>query len=277
MSNEMQTWEETNVDQVGKDYEDWSKGKTRVVKPPSGTSSWWVLPAMKGKGGNPFKSGVYVHFVKDPKNPGNIIAVGICPSKTRNEPCGVCPFLSMLRRTGVAADKELADDMAAAENIMCNAVQLSAQNPQVEILGLSMGVYKFLAQTLRDKVNGTDFTHPLTGRPVLIEKEGSLLNTKYTPRLAANPIPGGLPNKKWLEQMNDLDMVFEELDHEAIARTLTAAATPAQIASVGAQPAASQDVERLPAPALLPAKQEPEDLIEDPISGKMVPRSSLRR
>lgn len=278
-----QAWEETNVDKVGADYEEWSKGKTRVVKPPAGTSSWWILPAMKGKGGNPFKFGVYVHFVKDPRNPTNILAVGICPSKTRNEPCAICPVLSALRKTGVPADKELADDMSAAENIMCNAVQLSSTAPEVVILGLSMGVYKFLSQTLRDKVNGTDFTHPMTGRSVIIEKEGTLLNTKYTPRLAANPIPGGLPNKKWLEQMNDLDAVFEELDHEALGNTLRLAIGPAAGAQPAGQAASGGAVAQAPAQRQLegtaPAANTSgiDDLVEDPISGKMVPRSTLRR
>lgn len=277
MDNNEKTWEETNVDRVGESYEEWAKGRTRVVKPPAGTSSWWILPAMKGKGGDPIKTGVYVHFVKDPRNPSNILAVGICPSKTRNEPCAVCPFLSTLRKTGNAADAELAKDMAAGENIICNAVQLSAQNPEVVILGLSQTVYKFMAQTLRDKVVGTDFTNPNTGRSIIIEKEGEGLKTKYVPRLAANPIPGGLPNKKWLEQMFDLDAVFEELDHVAIAKTL-AGELPAS-REAGAPPAgavAGSQQRQLPAASAAPSPG-PEDLVEDPISGKMVPASSLRR
>jgi len=274
MTNPTQHYIPTDVDHAGKEYDEWEAGRTRTVKPPAGKSVWFILPARIGasQGAMPFLTGQYVHFVKDPRNPSNIIGVGLCPSKTRNAPCAVCPFLSQLKKTGNAADIELAGDMAAAETIICNAVRLDVDDPKVEILHVPATVYKFCGTTLRDKNDGYDFTNPMKGKTVIIEKTGSgKTGTRYTARLSQKELP--LPNMDWLAQMNDLDKTFEELDHEAIGRSLAGGGAPprepGQPVPSSRQVPAAEEQKALPEQ---PSRAGAIDMVEDPITGEMVPR-----
>jgi hypothetical protein len=269
----IQNYIPTDVDHVAKQYDDWEAGRTRAVRPPAGKSVWFILPARIGasQGANPFLLGQYVHFVKDPRNPSNILGVGLCPSKTRNAPCAVCPFLSQLKKTGNAADLELAGDMSASETIICNAVRLDVDDPKVEILHVPATVHKFCGTTLRDKADGYDFSNPAKGKTVIIEKTGSgKTGTRYTARLSQKEL--ALPNMAWLDQMNDLDKVFEELDQEAIGRSLAGGGAPprepGQPAPASRQVGAEEQKQLPPAPDRAGAI----DMVEDPITGEMVPR-----
>jgi hypothetical protein len=269
-----QNWVPTDVDHAKKEYEDWEAGKTRTVKPPVGKSVWFILPARRGgsQGPTPFRKGQYVHFVRDPANVENVLAVGICPSKTRNEPCSVCPFLGRLRATGSPADKELGEKMAAKEHIICNAVRLDVDDPKVEILQLSSGVYGDLNKILRDKVEGVDFSNPTKGRAIIIERVGTgKTDTKYSCRLGAKEI--ALPKMAWLDEMSDLDNVFEELDMDGLKRTL-AGDPPAPRPVSGSAPSGGEVTGSGEQKALpeQPSRAGAIDMVEDPITGEMVPR-----
>jgi gp32-like DNA binding protein len=276
MTTNEQAWQETDLDHAEADYTEWGKGKTRTVKPPPGRSVWWIMPARKGakQGATPFKRGTYIHFVRDPRNPENMLAVGICPSKTRNEPCAVCPFLSKMRKTGNAADIDLADQMSAKEFILANVVNLEPKGAySVEIMQIMIDPYKILNDILKDRKTGVDFTHPLKGYPVVFEKKGSSKNdTEYSARLAPRQSP--LPDMKLLEQMHDLDTVFEEMNHQSLALTLAGNAPPARQPGEAVEGAADQ---KQIAGAPADTKPGAIEMVQDPLTGEMVPASSLRR
>lgn len=220
--SEARGWVETDVDEADKAYEEWGEGKERAVKPPQGESTWWICPAMPGadQGAVPFLDGTYVHFVHDPRNPESLLAVGICPTKTRNQPCSWCAFMSKMRKSGALteADQKYVDDEAAKEHILCHAIRLDGDDDdlKVEFMDLPIGCYKQLNQVLRDKKNGRDFTHPEKGAPVIFTREGKGLKTKYFVRLA-NPRPLPKDGIALLATRVELTKVYGELDHEGLA------------------------------------------------------------
>ncbi len=215
-------WVETDIDQSEKDYEEWGKGREIAKKPPDGKSTWWICPARAGatQGAVPFLTGTYVHFVHDPRNPDSLLAVGVCPTKTRNQPCTWCAFLSRLRKQQgglTEADQEYVDNEAAKENILVNAIRLDGEEDtlKVEPLIIPVMAFKTLNQILRDRKDGRDFTHPTKGSPVIFEREGKLIKTRYSARLA-NPRPLPAEGVALLDSMIELEKVYPELDHEGL-------------------------------------------------------------
>lgn len=212
-------WQETDVEASAEAYDEYVKrrGSTFPKRPPQGRSIWRWLPPLKGKKPVPFTY-VWVHYFNDPTNLDTLLMVGVCPSKQRGEPCRICPFVSALRKSGVEADKDVADRIRAKEAILANVVRIDDANPKPSVMDVPTDVHKLLMQTLRDKAEGVDFTHPTKGYNVIVEREGEKLKTKYTARLAPRQLP--IQKMEWLKEMQDLDVVFGELDDARLANML---------------------------------------------------------
>lgn len=279
-----QNWVPTDRDHAQKEYEDWEASKTRTVKPPVGKSIWFVCPARAGasQGASPFRKGQYIHFLRDPQA-GEVFAVGICPSKTYNTPCCVEPYLRSMKATGNPADIELAEKMAAKEHILVNAIRLDVEPAKMEILQIPMGVYKDLNKILRDRNDGFDFTNPTNGKSVIIERVGTGKNdTEYSVRLSNSTLSLEKIGKLGLlSDMADLDKVYEDLDQHSVAGVLAGdASAPRDVgprAPTGRQVEAPQEQRQLPASgAGASAPVDAEEMAEDPVSGEMVPKSSLK-
>jgi hypothetical protein len=262
-------WEETNVDAAEAAYKKWeaAKGRAFAKRPPAGRSVWRFLPPIKGSGGDPFYQ-VWVHMVKNAS--GDIVASGLCPSKMGTGNCVVCPEVARLKRTGLPADKDRADDMRAQFDVYANAVNLEEDDPKVQVLRVPQGVYKTLAQLLKDAVAGGDFTHPDKGYNIVITKTGSGRNdTEYDAVPARNS--SVIMNRGWLGKMNNLAEAAGLLDTAFVKAVFSGEALPA---SSEAAPAAAG--RQLP-PAEAPAGAPPQDMVEDPITGKWIPKSMLAK
>jgi hypothetical protein len=266
-TSEKTGWVEGDPDEASAAYEKWLEGKDRrgARKPPDGDSMWQILPRRAGetrfgKWVGPFLTGVYVHFAKDPADPDQVVAVGICPRKTMNQPCDfMCGYVSLLRKSGSEADDKLAGDMAATEHVLCAAVELGAKDPQPEALEVPQKAFRALMTIYGDKGNGTDFTHPKTGRPVIFNKVGKGFNTVYTVRPAVKAAP--IRDPKWLERIPDLSKCFDLLDQEAVKARLTGPQEQEPWA------AGDRQVEG-PRPDPEPeARGETVDLVKDPVTG----------
>jgi hypothetical protein len=79
--------------------------------------------------------------------------------------------------------------------------------------------------------------------------------------------------------MSDLDKVYEDLDQESVASVLSGESTAPREVGAGAAPRSQvgaggkpEDQKQLPASS---GSGAPEDLVEDPLTGAMVPRSQL--
>jgi len=260
-------WEETNVDATVAAYKKWEaeKGRSFAKRPPAGRSVWRFLPAIKGTGGNPFYP-VWVHIVKNQS--GEIVASGLCPSKMGTGNCVVCPEVSRLKRTGLKEDKDRADDMRAQFDIYANAVNLEEDDPKVIVLRVPQGVYKTLAGLLKDGVAGGDFTHPDKGYNIVITKTGSGRNdTEYDAVPARNS--SAIMNRAWLTKMHRLDEAAGLLDTALVKAAFSGEALPAGTGSP------APEGRQLP-PAAAPAGEPPTDMVEDPVTGKWIPKAMLK-
>jgi hypothetical protein len=260
-------WEETDVDGTSAAFKKWEaeKGRSFAKRPPQGRSVWRFLPPIKGTGGNPFFH-VWVHFVRERGNRDNIIASGTCPSKMgAGEICVICSEVSRLRRTGVKEDKDYADSLRAENHIYANTVNLEEEDPKVIVMNVPQDVYKTLSGLLKDKEAGGDFTHPERGYNIVITRTGSGRNdTEYDAVPARNA--SKIMNAGWLGKMNSLPDAAGLIDTALVSAAFAGKALPESAkAPAAALPPASQ-------PAGAPAQ----DLVEDPITGKWIPRSQLK-
>lgn len=267
--NHATEWEETNVEATTAAAKKWQEDKARsyAKRPPQGRSVWRFLPAIKGTGGNPFKH-VWVHFVRDRNDRDTIIASGLCPLKMgTGASCVVCAESSRLRKTGLKEDSDYGSSLRAENHIYANTVNLEEDEPKVIVMNVPQDVYKTLTKLLADPVAGGDFTHPKTGYNIVINRSGTGKNdTEYDaiPARSASEFP----YMALLGKMNDLTAAAGLLDTAVAQASFGGKALPS--AAGGAAPEGRQIESK-------PQEAPSQDMVEDPVTGKWIPKASLQR
>lgn len=137
-----------------------------------------VLPARNGE--KPFAK-VYQHFVKTPKGTVSFR----CPRVAEGRPCLVCEKSSTLKASSNEDERDLGYDMAAKLRVYCNVIDRSEPEKGVQVASFGKQIYAQLSSIRDDKVAGGDFTHPLKGFDLSIQKSGSGKNgTSYIVKAA---------------------------------------------------------------------------------------------
>lgn len=132
-----------------------------------------ILPARKGE--EPFVE-VHQHFVKTPKGTVSFR----CPRIAEGRPCLVCEKSASLKASSNEDERDLGYDMAAKLRVYCNVIDRSEPEKGVQVASFGKQIYSQLSSIRRDKVAGGDFTHPLKGFDLSIQKTGSGKNgTSY--------------------------------------------------------------------------------------------------
>lgn len=186
-----------------------ANNKQRLSKPPAGKSTWRILPGWNPKEPNMFFHPYGQHYVKDLE--GNIKAVLVCPDKTFDKPCEVCEMISAAMKN--APDDETRNKISesrANQQFIMNAVRVDNPDGKVHILGVGSMLFNAIIESLEEY---EDMLDPNEGNDLIIQREGTGLNTKYTltPRAASKSKP---VDASLLQQMHDLDVYCEE-DFEA--------------------------------------------------------------
>jgi hypothetical protein len=184
-----------------------------------------VIRILPGVGPNPFHV-TWVHYLRNPANPGKQGRPVVCPLKTRGAACIVCQKVSQLNRSGTDIDKSVASDIRSARRILCNAIDIGAPDKGVRALEFGVKLYdELLTLLVGDEENaeefpGLDYTDPVNGFNILIEKEvGDKGNTKETTRYSApktSTKPTAVSVKDWMTKRHDLTKVYETVDDDRI-------------------------------------------------------------
>lgn len=153
-------------------------------KPKEGRSILRILPPTEIYAGD-FAIQQAIHYLKDA---GEQKTVACLASK---EVCPLCEFAATLSNSGSKDDTKLARDIGVSNNFLTEVVLMGKGNDKrIRLYRMPSGVYKTLAEGL---VDYGDFTDPKTGRNIILRREGTGMQTKYTVVIKdQSPIPARL-------------------------------------------------------------------------------------
>lgn len=146
---------------------------------------------------------VWQHYIKKPGASGNISFA--CPRAHLKAACPVCDHADALGKTGSPADREAAYQLRAKIRVFANVIERgeggAEKGPQ--ILAYGKKVHEQLLQLRKDVDAGGDFTDPINGFDITIERTGTGKDdTTYAVRPARNNTPLG--NMDWIDAQADL-------------------------------------------------------------------------
>lgn len=101
----------------------------------------------------------------------------LCPKVERGEHCPLCELEAQLRASGSKADLELAEAIKVKPKYYANIVDMYEPELGVQQVSFSPGVYGKI-EALRGMKN-INFSHPLKGCSIIIQKTGEGMNTRY--------------------------------------------------------------------------------------------------
>ena len=120
-----------------------------------------------------------------------------------DQDCPVCEFVEELNSHEDKADKKLANDMRATNQLLCPVIVRPSK--RVRIFRMSVTVYRKLASAMAEPVIG-DFTDAKRGRDVLITRTGTgMLDTRYDCQTLDR---GPIGVEGWKRQMPDFQKLM---------------------------------------------------------------------
>ena len=161
------------------------KNVVRFLPPPLGSKS-------------PFLT-VSQHYVKNPTGSPIVFA---CPRVMEKRYCPVCDRAQQYKRSGSPADEKAAREFFPKRRIFANVIDRNDPDNGPKILAFGAMIQKQLVKIRKNEDIGGDFTDPMNGFDIVIDKTGSGLNTSYTVLPARRESPLG--NMEWIAMQHDL-------------------------------------------------------------------------
>ncbi len=181
--------ERKNLDAEGSEF----------IKLPVGTTVLRVLPPFPGQDTPFFET--HEHNVDIPGAKSKLRFK--CPRLMADRPCPACDKVDALSRTGNPADREFAYQLRAQRKVYANVVIVKALERGVLTWTFGKRMHDYLVGLRDDEDKGGDFSHPVTGFNLIIERAGTgKTDTKYKIYPARNQTP--LPDMGLLAKRRDL-------------------------------------------------------------------------
>ncbi len=150
------------------------KNKIRVLPPPVGQQKPWVI--------------AYEHRVE---LPGAKVINFCCPRVMAKAVCPVCSKADELAHTGNTADRDRAAELRPRMRAYMNVIDRKAPEKGVQVFGIGKTVVDAMIKIRKDEDIGGNFTDPLNGFDLIIERVGTHKNdTEYStfPSKAVTPL-----------------------------------------------------------------------------------------
>ena len=180
-----------------------------------------VLPPPMGKD-SPFRV-VWMHFVHRPGESEPVVFA--CPLKEARKPCPVCAKADQLKTSGDQNAYDRAKDLFPRRRVFANVIDRANPNAGPKILGFGATIHDALIKLRKNGDVGGDFTDPLHGFDVVIERTGTgKEDTRYTVNpLVVNRqfVVGPLGNMEWVNQQSDLEKLVKILSPSEILAKLS--------------------------------------------------------
>jgi len=187
------------IDAADQEHEDLSRSGGQFMRLEVGRNVVRFLPPPAGRS-TPFVT-TFQHFLNLPGVPDAIVFN--CPRLMIRRPCPACAKGDKLKASGNPRDQEAARDFWASRRVFACVIDRQDEDAGVKILGFGKMIHEALVAIRRDEDAGGDFTHPVDGFDIVIERTGSGKNdTRYTVRAARSSSPLG--NDEWIDQQPNL-------------------------------------------------------------------------
>lgn len=194
-----------NVDKEREKLEEIKRGGTRFWTPKEHSNLIRILPPYSGED---WYKETWFHF-----------GVGVdrkpiaCARRLLDEACYICEKVDELRKSEDPRDVELPTQIASRRRVFYNIIDLDDVESGVQIFSSGVTIFKELLMYVADPDWG-DITDPEEGYDIVIEREGTGIDTKYTVRAKKNPT--SLIDPGLLDQLRDLDEMVEILPYEQV-------------------------------------------------------------
>ncbi|MBA7640261.1 hypothetical protein ES703_47926 [subsurface metagenome] len=194
-----------NVDREREKLEEIKRGGTRFWTPKEHSNLIRILPPYSGED---WYKETWFHF-----------GIGVdrkpiaCARRLLDEACYICEQVDELRKSEDPRDVELPTQIASRRRVFYNIIDLDDVESGVQIFSSGVTIFKELLMYVADPDWG-DITDPEEGYDIVIEREGTGIDTKYTVRAKKNPTP--LIDPALLEDLRDLDEMVEILEYEQV-------------------------------------------------------------
>lgn len=188
------------MEEAEKEEAELGKGKTEFLKLEQGRNVIRFLPPAAGKK-SPFRV-IYQHYVDVPGATGPVVFT--CPRMESKQQCPSCAQADKFRKSGNPVDRERAFEMLPSRRVMANVIDRKDPEAGPKVLGFGKKIHEALIALRKDADAGGDFTDPMNGFDIIIERTGAgRTDTKYAVLGARKLSPLG--NDEWIEQQHDLD------------------------------------------------------------------------
>jgi len=184
--------------------------KPRAIKPPPGKSIWRVLPGWDKADPLNFFHAFGQHYLKDGE--GKIKLVIGCPERTYDKPCEICELISVA--IAEAPDDETRKrlkDARAQQVYLVNAVQVDKDANEPVIMAMPRTLFENSMMEVLEEY-GPDMLDLNEGNDLIINRDGTGIDTKYTltVRSAAKSKP--IPESVWQKALNLEEYVREDFE-----------------------------------------------------------------
>ncbi len=207
-------YETYSLEELEGDQQEMSKGSSEFMRLKQGRNVVRVIP--KRPGSKMFQI-VHQHYVDVQGMDGP--AVIVCrrhsappEAEPEEKECPVCDKVNELRRSGNPVDKKLADRIKARKRIYCNVIDRGEPEAGPKVLSFGVTVKEQIDAIFRDPESGGNFSDPLKGFDLVIERKGSgPLDTEYTVRGSRNVTKLGSRDQiaAWVEAQAELSTYAE--------------------------------------------------------------------
>jgi len=156
------------------DLEELNRGNASYYKAVVGRNVVRFLPSMMGKKATAV---VHQHVIEVPgqQNPSSFN----CPKMMAKRPCPACKKVELLRATGNPVDYQEAGKILAKIRVFANIIDRKNPEKGPQVFGYGKMIHADLVSLVSDKDAGGDYTHPIEGFDLVINREGEGMKTRY--------------------------------------------------------------------------------------------------
>lgn len=197
-----------------------------ILRIPMGKHKFRILPAHPKKGDDaPFWADFGLHYVKSEEKDATsgrnkVKAVYVCVDKTFDKPCDVCAAIEEAARHATTDDQlELIEDAKCKRaEVLVNVLHRSSSDKAgvPQILQMTPTTFEKVIDIMEEYPELLSLDG---GVDLVITREGTGLNTKYTVMPAAKSAP---VDASVLDQMTDLEEFVQQEHDEGLKKALSA-------------------------------------------------------